>query len=179
MINNEMDRIFSLPLSSQAAAQLVEVQELVNNLHLNPEAHDTWLYNWGAQFSSSKAYKSLRGTLEASPLFKWLWSSSNLGKHKFFFWLLLRDRLNTRNILRRKNRTIDDYSCVLCKSGSEETLEHLFFHLSFQSGLLGLFTYLLEHKLGPSRHGYRSQDSFWTLHLQGAHDHSLLDHLEA
>ena len=41
MINNEMDRIFSLPLSSQAAPQLVEVQELVNNLHLNPETHGT------------------------------------------------------------------------------------------------------------------------------------------
>jgi hypothetical protein len=85
----------------------------------------------GISFSSSKAYKLLRGTLESSPLFNWLWSSSNLGKHKFFFWLLLRDRLNTRNILRSKNRILEDYSCVLCSSGSEETLEHLFFTCPF------------------------------------------------
>ena len=71
------------------------------------------------------------GSLEASPLFDWLWSSSNLGKHKFFFWLLLRDQLNTRNILRRKNRDLDDYNCVLCNSGCEETLLRLFLSCPF------------------------------------------------
>ena len=98
MINTELERVFSLPLSSQAAVQLTAVQEIISSLNLNPDVFDSWLYTWGAHFSSSKAYKSLRGTLEASPLFNWLWSSSILGKHKFFFWLLLRDRLNTRNI---------------------------------------------------------------------------------
>jgi hypothetical protein len=46
-----------------------------------------------------------------------------LGKHKFkiFFWLLLRDRLNSRNLLRRKNMELEDYSCVLCNTGHEET----------------------------------------------------------
>jgi hypothetical protein len=131
MLNNEMDRIFNLPLSIQAATQLNEIQDMIINIHLDPEAHDIWTYNWGAWFSSKKAYAALKGTLEASPLFWWLWSSSNLGKHKFFFWLLLRDRLNTRNILRRKNRNIDDYSCVLCNSGCEETLEHPFFSCTF------------------------------------------------
>jgi len=81
----------------------------------------------GDFFSSSRAYKKLRGIVEASHLFKWLWTSSNLGKHKFFVWWLLRDRLNTRNILRRKNRILDDYNCVLCNSCCEETLFHLFF----------------------------------------------------
>lgn len=130
MVNNELSRI-SLPLSSQAADQLTQVQALLNNLHLDPNVDDIWNYVWGSQFSSKKAYKALKGTMEASPLFRWLWSSSNLGKHKFFFWLLLRDGLNTRNLLRRKNRNLDDYSCVLCNNGIEETLEHLFFSCSF------------------------------------------------
>jgi hypothetical protein len=69
--------------------------------------------------------------VEASPLFSWLWSSSNLGKHKFFFWLLLRDRLSTRNLLRRKNMHLDDYGCLLCSTGCEETSFHLFFVCSF------------------------------------------------
>lgn len=131
MTSNEAQRIFSLPLSSQAVSQLQQIQVILYNLQVNPEAHDIWHYTWGAQFSSSKAYKALRGTVEASPLFRWLWSSSNLGKYKFFFWLLLRDRLNTRNLLRSKNRNIDDFSCVLCNSGSEETLEHMFFSCRF------------------------------------------------
>jgi hypothetical protein len=84
MINNEAYMIFSLPLSSQAACQLLLLQDYLNNMQLNPEAHDIWHYTWGAQFSSKRAYKALKGTVEASPLFRWLWSSSNLGKHKFF-----------------------------------------------------------------------------------------------
>jgi len=51
---------------------------------------------WGSgNYSSKKAYKILLGQQQTSPLFAWLWSYENLGKHKFFFWLLLRDRLNT------------------------------------------------------------------------------------
>ena len=79
----------------------------------------------------AKPIKKLRGIVKASPLFKWLWTSSNLGKHKIFFWLLLRDRLNTRNILRRENKILDDYNCVLCNSRCEETLFHLFFSCPF------------------------------------------------
>jgi hypothetical protein len=48
MINNELERVFSLPLSSQADAQLTEVQGIVNNLNLNPDAFDTWMYTWGS-----------------------------------------------------------------------------------------------------------------------------------
>lgn len=71
------------------------------------------------------------GQTEASPLFSWLWRSSNLGNHKFFFWLLLRDRLNTRNLLRRKNMILDDYNCTLCTTNQEETCFHLFFECPF------------------------------------------------
>jgi hypothetical protein len=72
-------------------------------------------------------YKILQGYTQASPLFKWLWGASNLSMHKFFFWLLLRDRLNTRNLLRRKNRFLEDYNCV-----QEETLFQTLFHLFFE-----------------------------------------------
>ena len=74
---------------------------------------------------------SLKGSLHVSPVFKWLWASCVAGKHKFFFWLFLKDRLNTRNILRKKNRILDDYNCVLCQQGLEETLEHLFISCPF------------------------------------------------
>lgn len=82
-------------------------------------------------FSSKKAYLQLIGSRPCSPIFKWMWKSCARSKHKFFFWLLLRDWLNTRNLLRRKNMHLDDHSCVLCSSGDEETLMHLFFYCSF------------------------------------------------
>ena len=43
----------------------------------------------------------------------------------------IKDRLNTRNLLRRKNVYLDDYTCVLCSNGLEETSFHLFFECSF------------------------------------------------
>jgi uncharacterized protein YbcV (DUF1398 family) len=43
------------------------------------------------------------------------------------------DRLNTRNILKRKNFKIqdNDYNCVLCDLKRAETTFHLFFHCPF------------------------------------------------
>lgn len=37
-----------------------------------------------------------------------------LSSHKILFWLLLKDRLNTRDILERRNVDLDDNSCVFC-----------------------------------------------------------------
>ena len=69
--------------------------------------------------------------LGSLPLFSWLWSSGNFGKHNFFFWLLLKDCSNTRNLLRRKNKVLEDYSCAIGNSGTEETCMHLFFECPF------------------------------------------------
>ena len=100
-LDQEMDRIFSLPLSQQAVAQLEEIQQLMQVRTWDESISDAWSYCWGSsRYSRGKAYNILISTTLASPLFKWLWASSNLGNHKFFFWLLLRDRLNTRNLLR-------------------------------------------------------------------------------
>lgn len=57
-------------------------------------------------------------------------------KLKVFAWLLLSDRLNTKNMLRRRHYTVApsgrrDDECVLCQHRLEETLEHLFFDCQF------------------------------------------------
>lgn len=102
--NSRLDKIFSLPLSTQAFSQLSTLQASLQNRNMDPDMTDTWNYLWGSFFSSSRSYKQIRGTVEASPLFRWLWGSSNPWKHEFFFWLLLRDRLNTINMLRREKK---------------------------------------------------------------------------
>jgi hypothetical protein len=41
---------------------------------------------------------------------------------------MLNDRLNTRNILRRRKKFLQKgYNCVLCQDGVEKTVGHLFF----------------------------------------------------
>jgi hypothetical protein len=46
----------------------------------------------------------------------------------FFAWLLLADRLNTKDLLRRRHKHLDEgYHCVLCHEQVDETSLHLFF----------------------------------------------------
>jgi hypothetical protein len=46
--------------------------------------------------------------------FVWIWDSKCCNKIKVFMWLLLMDRLNLRNILRRKKCRLEDdnYNCA-------------------------------------------------------------------
>jgi hypothetical protein len=54
--------------------------------------------------------------------FIWIWNSSCTNKITVFSWLLLMDRLNVRNILRRKKHKLEgnNYNCVLCSNNREE-----------------------------------------------------------
>jgi hypothetical protein len=137
-----LDSIFHLPLSTEAFGQLVQLAETLENL-TDTEERDLWTYIWGSPwFSASKANKNLIGYRFVPPIFKWLWKSAVQMKHKVYFWLLLKDRLSTRNILRRKNRVLPSYECVLCSTLQEETVEHLFLNCQFAQacwGLLHLF----------------------------------------
>ena len=94
--------------------------------------NDSWTYIWGSsQFSSSKAYKLLTGHTQVDPTFKRLWKTSCQSKHKVFFWLVMKDRKSTRNVMRRRTMQLDDYNCVLCQQQTEETLMHLLFYCNF------------------------------------------------
>ena len=82
-------------------------------------------------FSTSKAYKHLNGHMPTHALFRKIWKSSCQAKHKVFFWLLLRDRLSTRALLRRRNMQLPSYDCACCTLDVEETLSHLFLTCPF------------------------------------------------
>ena len=49
----------------------------------------------------------------------------------FFFWLLSKDCLSTRALLKRRNMILPDYNCVCCANQVEESSEHLFIHCPF------------------------------------------------
>jgi len=116
--------LFHLPLSAEAYAQFQEVQLLIQNITVQRH-NDQWSYSWGSSiFSLSKAYKVLIGHTPVHYVYRWLWKSSCQNKRKSF-WLVLKDRLSTRNVLQRRNIFFLDYSCVHCMNTTEETLFHL------------------------------------------------------
>lgn len=80
-------------------------------------------------------------------MFNCLWKSCCQLKHKVFFWLLLKDRLSTRNILKRKNMNLESYNCVLCNSGIEETMDHLFLDFQFALNCWGLIGINLQNNI--------------------------------
>jgi hypothetical protein len=120
---------------------------------LSTEGNDQWKFSWGGStYSTSKAYKILKGGRSAHPVyhniwrskcqmkhkvFFWLllrdniWRSKCQMKHKVFFWLLLRDRLSTRDLLRRKYMELDSYTCDQCILQRPETGAHLFLRCNF------------------------------------------------
>ena len=139
---NEISNLFHLPLSVEAYAQLHQIVHMIQNLNLTEDNY-SWSYIWGSSlFSSSKAYKALVGKTEAHQSFNWLCKSfCQPNTQSFFCWLLLQDRLSTRNILRRKNMVLENCNCVLCSSQVEESLEHLFFHCPFAASCWDLIAF--------------------------------------
>jgi hypothetical protein len=121
---------FRLPMSRQAYNELLELQHYLANIALSSENEkDSWSFIWGQQkYSSSKYYNFQFSSIQPNRTVVWIWETKCVPKIKFFAWLLLNDRLNTRNILRRRNKVLEDgYNCVLCHEEAEETLVHLFF----------------------------------------------------
>ena len=57
-----------------------------------------------------------------------------MSKHKVFAWLILNDRLNTKDMMIRRHWTIaGSNDCVLCHAHTIEDMLHLFFNCLFSS----------------------------------------------
>jgi hypothetical protein len=81
------------------------------------------------QYTSNRYYALKFKYIEAPEPFKWIWKAKVTKKLKIFIWLVFRDRINSRNLLKRKNFKIgrEDYNCVLCNLDIEEYTYHLIF----------------------------------------------------
>jgi hypothetical protein len=143
---NEITEIFNLPLSQVAFDQVINIQQIMDSTVLSEPSNDVWTYSGGAtKFKSAVAYRKMLVHNDVDQAFRWVWKSFCQPKHKVFYWLLLKDRLSTRNILRRKHMALDSYNCEFCFAAVEETVEHLFWHCPFAQhcwGIINLQTVL-------------------------------------
>lgn len=100
---------FYLPLSTEAYNQFLVFSNEIQGLQLS-HSSDIWTYTWGSSsFFSNKAYAILIGHQQVHPVFNWLWRSACQNKWIILFWLVLKDRLSTRALLRRRNMFLPDY----------------------------------------------------------------------
>jgi hypothetical protein len=102
--------------------------------HILEEAKDTWTYILGNYvYTAARFYHLPFQNVHPSKPFIWIWDSSCVNKIIVFARLLMMDRLNVRNILRRKKHKLhgNDYICVLCSAHCEEMMFYLFFTCSF------------------------------------------------
>jgi hypothetical protein len=105
----------ALPISSQAFEELNEVQLIVNDLNVEHAVTDTWIFPRGNNsYTSAKFYKFIFGALPEDPALKAIWKSKCLPKLRVFAWLLLMDRLNTKELMQRKNWQIEGGGSFVC-----------------------------------------------------------------
>jgi hypothetical protein len=127
---DSVHELFQLPLSAEVFSQLQMVETKLSRIP--PSALcGKWAYWGSAQYSSQKAYKIIHVSPPAPRSFIGLWPSKCQPKQKLFFWLLLHDRLNTCNLLRRRRMQIDPYVCENCIRQKEKIVSHMFFRCGF------------------------------------------------
>lgn len=126
---------FFLPMSIEAREELDSLNQLVSVLHLEPMAIDSWILSWGdIQFKPRKFYRFVFRNINAPTYITAIWKSKCMLRHKVFAWLMLMDKINTRDMLIRRQFQIgDDHSCLLCTVQPLESNTHLFFGCAFST----------------------------------------------
>jgi hypothetical protein len=126
-----MAELFYRPLSVQAFGELNVLQSWMQDNPLS-DHNDVWIYSWGEKYVVANFYESIHSHITVPKVYHWLWKSSCVMTSKVFAWLLLKDRLNTKDMLQRRHWNVVEQShCVLCPLRVHEDRSHLFFQCNF------------------------------------------------
>jgi hypothetical protein len=100
-------------------------------------------------FSSSKFYNLTFQSIQPPAAFNWIWQSKVGKKFKIFVCLVFRDRINSKNILRRKGFLASDsnFDCTMCDLHCEEATYHLLFCCPFSTGCWNYVGFQWNHDL--------------------------------
>jgi hypothetical protein len=94
---------------------LVLLQDEIQDVPYDFDELDKWIPTWGNNYSSHKFYAHVFEVIPAHPIFKTIWKSHCIPRIKFFTWLVLVDRLNTKIMLTRRHIYVHtDEACAMC-----------------------------------------------------------------
>ena len=139
---NSLEEQFYLPLSSQALEEVQDMQGLMAQITFDnsQNAKDVWSYTWGSrEFSAKKYYNFYFRDMRAHKTYQWLWKSKVTTKIKVFGWLVLSDRLNTRNMLKRRHYNIGTNLSCLLYGQKEEDIDHMILTCPFSRSCWATF----------------------------------------
>jgi hypothetical protein len=129
-VDDNIYNMFTLPLSAKAHDELIDLQEEIHDITPN-DNHDRWKLPWGKYLSTKKAYRALIGEHATHQTIKGTWKTCSILRQKFFAWLMLQERLNSKDIIRNKNFYVEFMHCILCDTCPEKNILHMFFECSF------------------------------------------------
>jgi hypothetical protein len=147
--DNPIDN-FHIPLSVEAFEELSILSAMLRDVSLVNEANDKWVCKLGKGiFKPSLVYQLHFHDIPVHRPSCWIWTSKCMSKHKFFAWLILHDRINTKDMLLRRHWNVTDmHSCILCHADIREDWRHLFFNCQFSTHI---WNYLqISWDLGPT-----------------------------
>lgn len=127
-------RLTSILLSPYKHTQFNDIKDRLLQILTNTQPDQWKCYD----YSTMKMYNWMMGNEKAHIVFQWLCKCATGLRYKFYFRLLLHDRINTRNLLGRKSMLLESYNCVLCNEKAKETALHLFWDCTFVQSLLQL-----------------------------------------
>ena len=124
---------FLLPLSMEARSELGNLQEIMEGINLEAMGTDEWILCWGdVDFKPQKFYKYMFRNVLTPTCITSIWKSKCIMRHKVFAWLMLNDRVNTRDLLLRRHFNIgEDHNCLVCDMEVLERNTHLFYDYPF------------------------------------------------
>ena len=134
LCNTSLSETFHLPVSTQALEETQDLQQKTMHVELlNPLTNGEWTCISGTNYySANRFYSFYFKDIHAHQAYRWIWKSKATMKIKVFGWFLLSDRLNTRDMLKRRRYNIgNDFGCLLCTNCNNETVDHLFLECIF------------------------------------------------
>ncbi|TVU46390.1 hypothetical protein EJB05_05923, partial [Eragrostis curvula] len=125
VINTDPHHLFHTPLSQEVMQELTTLNSIINQVQQRQNEKDVWIFNCGTSY-----------ILQENST---IWLSNPSIRHNLSNGSR-EQKLNSRNLLKRKNYKVDgdDYTCVLCNHNIEEYTYHLFVMCPFMS-TVGIF----------------------------------------
>ncbi|KAL5129832.1 putative ribonuclease H protein [Glycine soja] len=119
------------PLFDNEVDAAVSFMEEISQIPIHQQITDCWIWKPepSGHYSTRSAYHLLQGGTAEESLDEALvdlWKLQIPAKASIFAWRLIRDRLPTKDNLRRRQIQMNDTMCPFCRS-KEEKASHLFF----------------------------------------------------